>query len=250
MPTVPNSLRYIYIAIFSVLLVCSSSGAFAQSSGTDTTVHDSTSNAKVKYKEKSGHQLCVAYDISRPIIGSIYSDRTDVGFAVDYYLRKEVYLVSEGGWGGSNVTYSFLRYTTTNNYATIGINKSLLKRSNTHDWDIGFFGVRLGVADIQRTNATYTIVDTFWNRNASITNTVPGKNSIDYWAEVTGGMRVELVKNFFLGWTIRGKFLLSGQSSTELAPLYVAGYGKGDKNSIFDFNFYITYAVRWKRKHE
>jgi hypothetical protein len=66
--------------------------------------------------------------------------------------------------------------------------------------------------------------------------------------EVTGGMRVELVKGLMAGWNVRGKFLLNTADFRDLAPLYVAGYGRGEKNAVFDFNLYLGYAIRWRKK--
>jgi hypothetical protein len=61
-------------------------------------------------------------------------------------------------------------------------------------------------------------------------------------------MRVELAKGLLAGWNLRGKFLMNGRSFKDLAPLNIAGYGKGDKNANFDFNLYLAYAIRWNRK--
>ena len=36
-----------------------------------------------------------------------------------------------------------------------------------------------------------------------------------------------------------GKFVMNGKSFRDLSPLFIAGYGKGDKNANFDFNLYI-----------
>jgi hypothetical protein len=66
--------------------------------------------------------------------------------------------------------------------------------------------------------------------------------------ELTGGMRVELVKGLMAGWNLRGKFMMNGKSFKDLSPLNIAGYGKGDKNAAFDFNVYMSYAIRWKKK--
>ena len=51
------------------------------------------------------------------------------------------------------------------------------------------------------------------------------------------GVRVEIIKQVFVGWSIRGKFLLNAKKFTELPPYYIAGYGRGEKKSIFDFKF-------------
>jgi hypothetical protein len=42
--------------------------------------------------------------------------------------------------------------------------------------------------------------------------------------------------------------MMNGKSFSNLSPLYIEGYGEGDKNAVFDFNVYATYSFRWQRK--
>ena len=234
--------KYVYILIFS-FIVFGSSPVFAQTA--DTTSADSTSKAKIKKKDLAGHQLCIGVDLVHPVLNSLVSDRFGYEFEADYYTHNEFYFAGEGGWGGSTVNYTDLKYTTTNNFLRLGFNKSILTRERPSDWDMMFIGMRLGVADVNRSAATYTVIDSVWGNSMGSS---PGRNFLAYWAELTGGMRVELVKGLFAGWNFRGKFILNGKSFNDLAPLYIAGYGKGDKNVAFDFNLYISYGIRWKRR--
>jgi hypothetical protein len=107
---------------------------------------------------------------------------------------------------------------------------------------MAFIGLRYGVGFVDRGTATYTTHDTLWGYT---TGTIPEKSTIIQWFEITGGVKVELFKNIFAGWNIRGKFLITQSAFTQLPPSFIAGYGKGDKNSIFDFNFFLSYAIRW-----
>ena len=45
-------------------------------------------------------------------------------------MKNELYLVAEGGWGSSNISYTDLAYTTQNNFFRLGINRSLLDSNN------------------------------------------------------------------------------------------------------------------------
>jgi hypothetical protein len=199
----------------------------------------------VKKKETAGHQLCIGADIVHPVMNNYTNDRYGYEFEADYYLRNEFYLVGEGGWGGSTVNYTDLKYTTTNDFFRLGFNKTILTRNGPKDWDMMFFGLRMGYADVTRSNATYVITDSLWG---SPTGSTSGKSFPVYWMELNLGMRVELLKGLLAGWTLRGKFVMNGRSFNDLAPLYIAGYGKGDKNTKFDLNVYVSYAIRWKRK--
>ncbi len=237
--SIRGSLKYTCILIFSLCL----SGIAAKAQVADTTAADTT--AVQKHKELAGHQLAIGFDMSRPVINYFATNKQGYEFAADYYLKNEIYLAAEGGWGSSDVNYTDLKYSTTNTFYRFGVNRILLPRENPKDWSGVMLGGRLAMASIDRSAATYTITDSLWGNS---TGNVAGKSFNGYWMEVLGGVRLELYKGIIAGWTIRGKFMLNARSFNDLAPLYIAGYGRGDKNAAFDFNFYLHYAIRWKRK--
>lgn len=242
--SIQSTLRYLFILTFSLLLVTCFCPAIAQ---TDTVAVDTTTEIKVKKKDSAGHQLCIGVDIFHPIVNHFLTGRSANEFEADYYLRNEFYGAMELGWGSSSVNYPDLKYNTTNTFLRLGFNKTILPRDNPRDWDMMLFGLRLAAANINRSSATFMINDTVWgNTHDSTLARKPPFTAV--WVELTLGMRVAIISNFFAGWNIRGKFMMNGKSFSDLAPLYIAGYGRGDKNSAFDFNVYISYAIRWKRK--
>lgn len=237
-----NRCSYIYILLFSMLSLFCASPVFAQ---VDTTASEDTV-VKVKKRDLARHQLTLGVDIFRPIMSNWVKDRYAYEIATSYYMRNEYYLTLDGGWGGSSVNYSNLQYTTTNQFLRLGFNKSILVRDRPNDWDMMFIGLGAGATTISRSNANYVITDSIWGDRAGVQ---AGSTFGAYWAELTGGVRVAIVKNLFLGWNIRAKFMMNGNSFKDLSPLYIAGYGRGDKNSAFDFNAYVAYGIRWKRRN-
>ena len=237
--------RYSCILIFSLLLVSGSAGHVWAQADTTSTADTTAEDAPAKKVQAGSKQLCLGVDIFHPILNSAIANKYSYEFEAHYYLKNEFFAVAEGGWGGSRVDYTDLQYSTTNTFVRLGFNKSILARDAPNDWDMMFIGVRLGYTTISRTEASYTVVDSVWGNSLGAS---PAKIFPAYWAELTGGMRVELVKGLMAGWNIRGKFMLNGRSFKDLAPLNIAGYGKGDKNANFDFNVYVSYAIRWKGK--
>jgi hypothetical protein len=233
---------YIYTLIISVIAVVSSTIAYAQE---DSTSSDTVTVKKEKKIESINSQLCIGIDIFAPIMNQLVENKYGYELAADYYLRKEFYGVLEGGWGGVTVDYPDLKYTTSNQFARIGFNRNALSRHTANDWDIMFVGFRAGVARIHRDAASYVVLDSLWGNDPGV---APAKNFAAVWAEITAGMRIELYKGLFAGWNIRARFLMNGRSFKDLAPLYIAGYGKGDANSTFDFNLYLAYGIRWRRE--
>jgi hypothetical protein len=244
--SIPSSLKYLFTVISSVILLLLPPAAQAQVVADTVAVVDSTSVSDTAVKREIGsRQLVFGADIILPARAFFETQRKGYEFQADYYLHGEIYLAAEGGWGSSNVNYTDLKYTTTNQFVRIGFNKVLLPRENAADWGGLLLGMRLGVATIHRSPVTYTIVDSLWG---SSDGALRGKQFNGYWMEINGGVRVELVKGLLAGWLVRGKFLLNHKDFKDLAPIYVAGYGRGDKNAVFDINFYLSYAIRWKRR--
>lgn len=203
-------------------------------------------SAPVAIKD-SAHQLRLGFDLSRILFNRMQKDkehRNSYELELDYYWRKDLYLVAEGGWGDASITYPDLAYSSSNVFVRAGLNKSLLPRMKQSDWDMAFAGLRYGIGFIDRSNAAYTITDSTWG---TVSGSVPGIGVRAHWIELTGGVRVELVKGLFVGWNVRGKFMLNPKKFNELPPYYIAGYGKGEKNSIFDFNVVLSYAIRWNK---
>lgn len=236
---IQRTLKYISSLIFSLSLLLVTVHASAQ---TDST--DNADPAKDSLMARVGHQLNIGVDIVNPILNSFSGNKKGYEAELDYYIGHDLYFVAEGGFGTSKVNYNYLQYNTNNTFYRIGINRCLLQRTTPTDWDMFFIGARFGMAFINRTQTTYTIVDSFWG---NATGSLPNKSFSCYWAEVNAGMRVELYKALSVGWTVRGKFLLNSNSFQSVAPQYIAGYGRGDKNSTFDFNVYVNYAIRWKK---
>ncbi|XZF15989.1 DUF6048 family protein [Chitinophagaceae bacterium MMS25-I14] len=223
--------RY-YLVIFCAMLAAQMS--YAQ-----------TDSTKKKPAFDLPHQLRIEFDASRPVTNAIMKNHSSYEISADYHIGNENYLVLEGGFGNADIDYSDLKYKSKNSFARIGINKAMLPRITAGDWDVAFIGVRYGLAFIDRSDATYTTSAPIWG---TTTGNIEGKKLTAHWGEITGGVRVELFKGIFTGWNIRGKFLFNQGAFKELPPAYIAGYGKGDKNTIFDFNFYLGYALRWKAK--
>lgn len=195
----------------------------------------------------SMRQLRFGFDVSRIFFNQLQKDlekSTSYEFEIDYFLKKDLYVVGEGGFGSASLTYSDLAYDSKNIFFRAGINKSLLTRLAQDDWDMAFIGLRYGLGFVERGNATYTITDSTWG---SVRGTVPATSFNAHWIELTGGVRVEVAKNIFIGWNIRGKFMLNYRKFQELPPYNIAGYGKGEKNTIFDFNVFLSYAIRWNK---
>lgn len=186
------------------------------------------------------YQWRVGIDLMR--IGFNFSNPQRQGFDLqaDYRDRNVHYWAAEAGFGKGKIDYGHLSYNATNAYLRIGVDQAMLKPERRTDFDIVFIGARYGAAFGQRSEATYTFDSPF---GGEYTGTQPAQSYFVHWGEVLFGMKLEVWKRCFMGWTVRGKFLFNGGIFKEITPDYIAGYGSADKPTTFDVNLYLSYAL-------
>ena len=104
--------------------------------------------------------------------------------------------------------------------------------------DVFFIGARYAMSYMNQKITNYLITDSIWgNPTTTKFNT---SSCYSHWIELLAGVKVELFHNIFLGWTIRGKFLLLSNHSVYY-PQYIPGYGDGSSSSNFGWTYSIFY---------
>jgi len=204
-----------------------------------------TTKKKNEPKPPYTHQLRVGFDISRIAFNLMYPSKQAYEVQADYALRGKLYFAAEAGLGSGKIDYSNLKYSNTGFFVKAGVDNSILDKLTDSDFDMAFIGARYGMGVGKRSDATYIVTNLF---GPPVSGTIPGQNFVVHWGELVAGIKVEFLKHLYAGYTMRGKFLLNSGVFKELAPNYIPGYGKGDKTVVFDFNFYLSYAVQWKSK--
>ncbi|UXP32895.1 DUF6048 family protein [Reichenbachiella agarivorans] len=91
----------------------------------------------------------------------------------------------------------------------------------------------------------YAGVDQQWNQtNLSYSNEDLRAN----WLEATMGLNAKIIGPLYMGYVLRFKMakVLTGDGT--LAPYEIPGFGAASKNSVFGFNYYITYRFGLRDK--
>ena len=122
-------------------------------------------------------------------------------------------------------------------YARLGIDMNIVKFESLKDHDFAFLGVRYGysIFNQQTDNITYS---NYWG---SITSSVAGRTMNAHWAELVFGMKGELVKNFFFGWSLRAKFPIVVTNDPNISPYIIPGIGMIKGTTPFDFSVGLYY---------
>ena len=211
---------------FSLLVICASFSVWAQESS-ETIL--SKRQAFVR----------VGYDLSRiglPYVGKIGSKGWEL--SVDGEIKYNWFpIVEVGGQSVKNNTDT-LQYEMSGSYVRIGLDYNILKYKHRLDRDIFFVGCRIAQAKFSH-EAPCVIINSITYGVLEIPVASADINAL--WAEAVVGVKGELLRNLFMGVTVRAKAMLKHTEYEQLTPYIVPGFGKGFNK----FNAGITYSLMY-----
>ncbi|WP_159521083.1 DUF6048 family protein [Sunxiuqinia indica] len=197
-------------------------------------------NKKPKRKDNFIHMdgVRVGMDLSRSLQHFWNKgNRYGTEFSVDMELVPNLYPTLETGWEKLRLTQDYLDYSAAGSYSKIGFDYNILVAENRQDMDMVYVGLRYGFTLAnQQVKSFY--VPNYWG---DYSGSFDKQNYSAQWTEIVFGMKGEVLKNFFIGWSIRGKLKL-GQKDFDLPHVYFnPGFGPAEKKFNFDFSYSVYY---------
>ena len=172
-----------------------------------------------------------------------YFDPGFTGYTVslDYEKDLRYYPVMELGMLNIQKDQEKMDYSTEGYFGKIGVNYNFLDSKGVWDYNILFAGLRLGFANYQH-KAENIVIENNYFGNYQIGD-ISNQNLKALWTEAVVGLRVEVINNVFLGWSLRGKLRLISDKDKQLTPYFIPGYGSGEDNSTIRIQYYISYKL-------
>ena len=179
-------------------------------------------------------------DLSRFIMIPLIPEIKTFEFSVDYEIKPNLYPFFEAGlstisFGDTNYSYSGSGI-----YFRAGIDKNMLELEQHNDYSMGFLGVRYGLSLNKFSAENIILEDPYWG---DLNTSISEQSGHNHWIEVAAGIRVEIFKNFFMGWSARGRVMLYKSKFDQMIPYYVPGFGDPSGRASWDINYSIYYKI-------
>jgi hypothetical protein len=223
--------KYILISLFILLF----SGVKAQ-----TVVLNSKSEEK---KELSG--LSIGIDIAPFIMLGFQPERKGASFIGRYMFKNNWFVIGEAGYANVNFDKDSYEYQSNGGFLKVGADYNFFKVDEPGNNDNITAGIRYGIATQTHESPRYTIIDDYWG---DYTGKFPSSNVTSHYVDFVAGLRTEVLKNFFMGWTFRLKVLMASKTTNVLKPYTIPGYGKGDNTVNIGFTYTLEYQIPFKKK--
>jgi hypothetical protein len=188
--------------------------------------------------------ITVQADVGSALSSALSSGVTysyEAGAQVD--LKHKYFPIFEIGVAGANKTSNDnIAFKTNGMFSRLGIDINLLspKKDQKPTTNLFLAGVRLGVSNFKYSLNNAIITDNYWGGTEILNYSNTPNTKI--WYEIVVGVRVEVVKNIFMGWSIRSKNLLNPDVTGQITPWFIPGFGINNGSS-WGFNYTIGYKL-------
>ena len=213
--------QHMYVSIIRgvILLLLFSTVAFAQDK--KKTVKDT-----LVFKQKYGLRL--GADVSK--LARTFFDDDYSGFEImgDYRLTKRIYIAGEIGNEERVLENEVLNNTTKGSYFKVGLDMNFYK--NWLDMEnMIFAGIRVGASTFNQTLNNYTVYDInnqYWGDRFDVAEGQEFNGLTALWTELQIGLKAEIFNNFFAGFNLQLKVLLTEKEPSNYENLYIPGYNR------------------------
>lgn len=226
-----------YICTFIISLFISFN-SIGQNSKKDSIKIDSVPKVKQKYGIRIG------MDISKPIISFFENQQKGFEIVGDVRFKKNYYIATELGYASKDTKEDFLDFTTKGTFLRVGVNRNLYENWGEMNNEI-YVGARYGISFFSHTLRSYTPhVTPRYFIPVTNTNELKFEGLSAHWFEFVFGMKVETLKNLFLGMNIQFKYLVHSKEPNNFKNLYIPGFQDVSANELgFGFNYTISYLI-------
>jgi len=227
-------MQRIYAYSISILLIISQIGVFAQSKKSEPKIE----------KTNWWNGMLVQMDAAS-LVGSAltYKESYSLESAVQFDLNQKYFPVVEAGIAGADkITSTGNNFQTNGVFSRVGVDFNLMNKSKDSKPTNNLFmvGARIGFTAFNYNINNIEIADEYWKT----TETLNYRNQFasKVWFEIVAGIKVELTKNIFVGWTVRNKNMIGQSTEGDVSPFYIPGYGN-DTNPNWGFSYTIGYKI-------
>ncbi len=172
----------------------------------------------------------VGIDVAGLASKALGSDATSAEALVQVNLKNRFFPVVEMGFGSISTTNTEtdIHYKASAPYFRLGVDYNVFYQK---PYLPGYFtvGLRYGFSSFEYDVVAPPLTDPNWG-HISVPVTYEGVKTNVGWAEVAASLKVNVFKDFYMGFSVRYRTRLSMKEHDNSEPYYTPGFGKGKTN--------------------
>lgn len=226
-------MKHIWIYFFSLIVA---SASYAQDTKTDTII----TAKNQRYGLRAGLDL---FKLAKTSFDENYKGIELVG---DYRITQKLYFAAELGNENKTTDEPQLNFTTKGTYLKLGVDFNAYENWLNMENQI-YVGFRYGTSLFSQQLNHYSIYsDTggFLGEHTQVNINKEYGGLSAHWAEMVAGIKAEVFKNLFVGFSFRINYLVAQNKPEGFDNLYIPGFHRTyDGNWGVGFNYTISYFI-------
>ena len=190
---------------------------------------------------KTTYGIKIGLDISKQIRMLTESNYKGLVFTGDYRILDRLFIAAEFGSEEKKTVNEVLDFDTDGSFIKLGVNYNVYNNRKGLDNEI-YVGFRYGIAKFNQKLNSYTIhdLDHYWDQN-NVNSITDFKDLTASWFELVLGFNAEILKNTYMGLSLRLNRLLNQKNPENFSNLYIPGFNKVLEENNFGVG--ITYSI-------
>jgi hypothetical protein len=191
------------------------------------------------------HGISAGFDLFGPVSKIFQPSTTSYEASLNAGSFYRFFLVTEGGTLKIDEKKTEYNYTSNGSFMRVGFDYNFYKKNLPWEDNILFFGLRFGLSSLSQKANNIVVIDSIWGNFKKDLGETQAKAQ---WIEAVGGIRVEVIKNFSMGWSVRFKVLTATTGMDKVKPFVIPGFGSGASTTAFGFNYSLYYTFPLDKK--
>ena len=240
-------MKKVHIWLFTISLTLTVSGISSQEIVAEEALAEEVIDT-LKKREKKPYTLRFGIDLSKPVMAQMDKDYFGLELVGDIRLYSEFYGAVELGNEKKTQQSERINLTTTGTYLKLGFDYNMYKNWKGMNNSI-YLGMRLGNSFHNQKVNEYEPYELNHYWETEIIKDGPEIREQDAlqarWIEIIAGIRVKMINNIYMGFSLRLNRLMSDTRPVNFDNLYIPGFNKKTDENVWGagFNYTITYAI-------
>lgn len=219
----------------------------------DTIIRDTlfiaidTTKKHIVYPKLNGVMIGVnLWDPLMKVFGQSYGG---IGVSAELSMWNRLFPYVELGFGSADNTPEDMNFTYKGKnslYGKIGAKYNFLYKK-TSDYQ-ALLGLNLGYSNFSYDIENVTINSDYWGQ--PVTTSINDMKSHATWADLSFSIRVKLLGNVSMGWSLIYHFILSEKKNPEATVWYIPGFGTKDSKITGALSVFYTLPMKSKNSKD
>lgn len=184
----------------------------------------------------------ISYDLGSLALLYFDPDRMVYTISVDYEIKQDIYAVIDLGYQQVNINRDNYKYSSSGMFTRLGADVNLLNYDKQVDvYEMMYVGGRYGFSLFNQQAQNISIPDPYWGDFSD--GQIKKYNLNAHWISLVGGMKAEVFRNFFMGWSVYLNIRFYTSGGKDFETYNIPGFGKGGNRATATFNYTISYRI-------